>query len=408
MPVEEVPTPGLFPASRLALGVSCPLALALSCAPDVSPLPAHPRAWYGRLFHLLLERAVRGEVEAQPSPRAGARTAFDGLASKARRGELPGFPDDLPSPEAVYGPLEWRRKVGDVVALAGALSREGGRPRQLYHDPALVRTHRPLLDGDGRWTELPLKSTRLRVHGRADLVEREGGEVQIVDLKTGRAVAADGEVFPEVAFQLRAYGLVVEEQLPSASVRLIVEGHRTVDVPFGEGARDATLETLRDLSDQLPPGRTIRADATARPGPACRRCSRRHRCRSYLSAAPSWWREGASHPFPEDVWGTVRAVVHDSGGTLTLDLEDAAGRYVRLHGVRPEFVAGVRVGCALFAFGLDAERSPRPGGVRRAPANYRDVNPDMSSEAWSLATYLGDAREADGYGIGTPASSQVQ
>lgn len=391
VPVEGVSTPDLFPASRLALGVSCPLALALSCDSGVSPLPTHPRAWYGRLFHLLLERAVRGEVGTQPSPRAGARTALDGLTSKARRGGLPGFPDDLPPPEVVYGPLEWRRKVGDVVALAAALSRGSGRPRHLPGSSALGRSRRPLLDGDGQWAELPLKSTHLRVHGRADLVAREGREVRVVDLKTGRAVTAGGEVSSEVAFQLRAYGLVVEEQVPSASVKLSVEGDRTVEVPFGEDARAATLETLRDLSDQLPLGRTVSADATARPGPACRRCSRRHRCRSYLSAAPSWWRDGAPHSFPEDVWGIVRAVTHDSGGTLTLDLEDAAGRYVRLHGVRPEFVAGVRVGSALFAFGLNAESAPRPGGVRRAPANYRDVDPDTSSEAWSLATFLGDA-----------------
>lgn len=388
-PLTEVTPPDLFPASRLTLGLSCPLALVLSCGSDAPPLPTHPRASYGRLFHLLLERAVRGEVEAQPSLRAGARAALDGFVSAARHGELRGFTDDLPPPEVVYGPLEWRRKVGDVVALVEAFARGDEHPPRSSRDPSRVGTRRPLL-GDGRWTEFALESARLRVRGRADLVERKGEEVHVVDLKTGRGVSADGEVFPEVALQLRTYGLVVEEQAPATSVRLRVEGHRTVEIPFSDGDRNATLQTLRALSDRLPAGRSVSADALAQPGDACLRCSRRHRCHSYLRVAPSWWRDGVTHPFPTDVWGIIRSVRYRSGGTLNLDLEDAAGRYVRLHDLRPELAASVQVGDRLFAFNLVAERSSHGRGLWRAPTNYRDVDADASSEAWSLATFLAD------------------
>ena len=63
--------------------------------------------------------------------------------------------------------------------------------------PTTVRGHLP----DGTYPELSRRSTRLRMTGRADLVTMSGGDVRIVDYKTG----APSEHHSE---QLRTYALI--------------------------------------------------------------------------------------------------------------------------------------------------------------------------------------------------------
>lgn len=386
--VQQVESPDIFTVSLLSLGKACPLALALASAADISPLPVHPRAIYGRLLHRLLEHAVEQPADVKVTG-TDLRKKLDELIAACREAKLHGIPSDVPPPEQVFSPVEWRRRTRDATALALEV---GGKERLSIttSSPSQATESPPLFSGKGKWTELPLRSPRLRVRGRADLVRRLEDEVRIIDLKTGRAVLSDGRVSPGVALQLRTYGLVVLEKLPNVRLQLCVRGHSSAEVPFDESDRRDTLETIRELHDKLPQGCSIKTEPVAAPGRVCNYCRFRHRCSIYLEVAPRWWRDGVSHPVPPDVWGTVCAIPRRSRRLVTIDLKDAAGRYVRLHDVRSELVSGVKVGVEIYAFGIGSVEKKGYGEIRYAPVNYQDAEPNGKSGAWTLGIFRAD------------------
>lgn len=384
-PVHSVRPPRLFPVSRLGLGKACPLSLVMASAKGVDALPAHPRATYGTVLHRLLECAVRGEIDDGKGFSQGARQTLRHL--------LDALPEGTPPPGVVYGALGWRQKVADVVADAQMLSYRpsGAASFKLAvasaSAPSSQRPANALLDGDGRWPEAWLESARLRVRGRADLVERRGSTVVVTDLKTGSAVKPGGEVDARVALQLQVYGLIVAEHVPSAQVELRVTSGSSVEVPFDTAERRAAMADLKGLAERLPHDQDVPSTALAKPGAACSHCAHRHRCSAYRMAAPQWWRDGADHPIPPDTWGRAETVAQGAADTLTLVVRDVADRRVRIARLRGTLAAGLCEGDRVFAFGLDRFKAHGNRGRHVAPLIYQDRDPDSETAAWSLAIF---------------------
>jgi hypothetical protein len=104
---------------------------------------------------------------------------------------------------------------------------------------------------------------------------------EIRDYKTGSVLDEDGCVKEEVALQLRAYGLMILENHPTASVRLVVDDGLDHEVEFDEVARIAAMKTIEGILARVPAAGILQIDRTARPGAGCFGCRVRHVCPAY-------------------------------------------------------------------------------------------------------------------------------
>jgi hypothetical protein len=182
--------------------------------------------------------------------------------------------------------------------------------------------------------ERPLKSDRLGISGKADLVEELAQNIiRITDFKTGRVFDEDGKVNNDYVVQLGAYGLLVKERHPESDVRLRLIGRRGEqwERPLSE------IETVADqavdfLVKSAPFGVPLVASEIATPGSACHYCSYRISCSSYRIWAPEQWASsGKTSEMPLDTWGSIRSIVRVGHNLMSIELNDAAGRLVRIN-----------------------------------------------------------------------------
>lgn len=173
---------------------------------------------------------------------------------------------------------DMRQETQALVSRTPFLSRGPLRGTPAGSDPKATGTrHLP----DGSYAEFTLRSTSLRLTGRADLVTLAGSEVHIVDYKTG-------EPSPQHAEQLRLYALLwsrsdhLDPLRPYATRLSASYPGRDIDIDAPDkteledierqtGARIARVE--EHLAEYPPEARP----ATER----CRRCSVRHLCEPY-------------------------------------------------------------------------------------------------------------------------------
>ncbi len=131
---------------------------------------------------------------------------------------------------------------------------------------------------------LPLRSFRLGLVGKADVVEFsgvEGGKAIVfpVEHKRGRPKQKDCD-----RVQLCAQAMCLEEMLGAAVVKGALfygKTRRREDVAFDAGLRGLTEETARELHRLLDSGITPRAEY----GKKCRSCSLINLCMPRVSAA---------------------------------------------------------------------------------------------------------------------------
>ena len=116
--IDRCVAPASFTPSRLAAGERCLLRTVLDSTPGVPALRAHPLAELGSVFHELLERCVKGQVERRGTPSEDAAWALEEMLDEAdarlaeRRGlEAPRLRELLPY-------MAWRRKRRMVLDLA--------------------------------------------------------------------------------------------------------------------------------------------------------------------------------------------------------------------------------------------------------------------------------------------------
>ena len=378
----------MFSPSQLALGEECLLRTVLGSTAGTRSLRAHPLAALGRVFHELVEMALRGRLPRDRRVEQNVGRALDALLDREdRRLAEEWGGDNPPRLRKLLPPMVWRRKRRAVLNLA-----EKYAARAIRHRGSSATTIRELKDvpAAGAWPEVRLEASALRLHGRADLIERSGGGVVVRDLKTGRVQTKAGDILPHIMRQMRLYGAMVREILPAAPVSLIVDHGVETAVSFTEADQSEVRAWLAAVLQRLPADCEVDAQALASPGQACEACAYRHVCPTYREAAPGWWREESAVRMPLDTWGDVVAVAAEPDGLTTLTLRDAAGRLVKVFGLSSFRLIDVNEGDPIWLFGLRTRDRRGGPALWRQPRNFCEVaDDDPFVRAWTVQVFTG-------------------
>lgn len=326
---------------------------------DCDVLPESPRQILGDLVHASVD--VRdgdgaADVEEEFARRVAAAEAALAFAGRSVC---------VPLRDAV-GHATWDERVG---RLRQWVARRVLRPNR--GTTRFVTSDGPAFFG----SEITLEDGELRLRGRVDLIRRGAdGVAEVVDYKSGRLVGPDGEVLPQIRWQLRLYALLAEARR-DGPLRLIVVGEREVEVSWQSVDRDSALATLTAVRAELPPGAALAAMSLASPGRGCRRCTIRHRCGAYRQFAEERWTQptGESVAIGTDTWGSVVSKRQDADGKWTLVIRDAAGRRVHIYRLGDNHgVAELATDQPVSVFDLLPDQDLAVNGVRRHPTNFRE------------------------------------
>jgi RecB family exonuclease len=393
-PLARCRVPVAFSPSQLAFGEQCLLRAVLGSTRDLPTLRAHPAAALGRVFHKLLERAVRGEIPRTGTPSEDAERALDRLLDEEDLRLAATWPGDPPRLREVFAPLIWRRKRRVVLDLAEKYL--SGAVPTVASDADGGTLNTRYLPANGSWAEVQLEAPSLRLRGRADLIQRSAGDVVISDLKTGRVLTNEGEILPYIERQMRLYGAMAHVVWPSSQVSLIVDHGVEREIGFAREDEADVLVWLRGVLDRLPPDGEVEAELLATPGEPCEGCAHRHVCPAYRRLAPEFWRGDALVRMPLDIWGEVVSFNSRSGELVDLTLRDAADRIVKVFGLAAFRVSRTTCGDKVWLFGLRT-RDRRGGADRwRHPQNFFEVpDDDPFLRAWTLEMFTASEETAD-------------
>lgn len=377
--------PATFTPSQLALGEKCLLRAVLASTRDLPALTAHPAAVLGSVFHKLLELAVRGDIPRSGTPSEDAQRTLDRLLDEEDARLASTRPGDPLRLREVFPPLKWRRKRRIVLDLAEKYL-SGAVPRAAAGSGATARNARDI-PRNGIWAEVQMEAPALRLRGRADMVQRNAGDVVICDLKTGRVLTDDGDVLPRIERQLRLYGAMARSIWPSAQISLVVDHGVEREVAFGSEQERHVLSWLRDALARLPANCDVDAESLATPCEACDGCAHRHICPAYRRLAFSFWRGEVRMRMPLDTWGKVIAITL-RGALADVTLHDAAGRTVKVFGLAAFRVSSLQPGDAVWLFGLRTRDNRGGPESWRHPHNFFEVADDDSfARAWTLEIF---------------------
>jgi hypothetical protein len=244
--------------------------------------------------------------------------------------------------------------------------------------------------GDGHWVEVPICVPSLRLRGRIDFLERNGDDIKIVDLKSGRIKNSDGEVKPKIALQLLLYGIMAQFHEPRAHLTLVVNNGTVHFVPFDSEVVEDTKGWLQSTMSNLAPGALVSAEKLANIGPDCRWCDTRHHCRRYLQESPDLWSQEIDWRMPLDTWGTVEQIIPKRNGLFDLNLLDAGGRHIKVFRVREIHLKDITIGNHVWFFGLAASRTALGGNSWSHPLNFHEIGESNAKDrAWSLQIFTG-------------------
>lgn len=378
--------PASFTPSRLAAGERCLLRTILDSTPGVPTLRSHPLAELGSVFHALLERCVKGQVDRRGTPGEDAATALDELLDQADAGLVQRDGQDAARLREVLPRMTFRRKRRLVLELAERYLSSARSPGTAGGGSGKLRAVD--LPVRGTWAEVDFDVPALRLRGRADMVERDGGVAVVRDLKTGRVLDADGQVLPHIERQLRLYGLMASAVWPASKIRLAVDHGEEREVSFGDADQVEAMSWLQATLARVPAGCTFEADALAMPGDGCVGCPFRHVCGAYRAWAPDIWRNGGEVSLPTDTWGQV--VERSTAGPITVNLtvRDEAGRSVKIFHARSSDLRRVDVGDHVALFNLRTRDRHLGIGPRRHPLNFYEADPnDPTDRAWALQVF---------------------
>lgn len=359
---------------------------------DVAPasaLPHGPAAEMGTISHdVLAELALRDLSAAETSEAVGSlldehlTRAEERLSSEPRNRRYADLRGTKTS-------LQWQAyKAGLIRSVS--LSRVGAGPGA----PRSDKTARQGRQGTAIFgVERRVSSDEFDLTGRIDRIVRgRNGEIEIVDYKTKLKLDALGDVPKEVRAQLELYAILVarHEEQPTIRLRVSLIGGGEIEVPLSENWKAERLKWLEQLVERVPRDVELQAEQLAVPSANCVGCHIRHRCRSYLEAAPSVWKQRTlSMRWPCDTWGEVIKVESAQGGELNVLMRDVAGRLVRVTGLLSEFIEPPTIsGDKLRFFSLHAGNPPQTSTARPHPANFFEMPPDRRGKrAYSLAIF---------------------
>jgi CRISPR/Cas system-associated exonuclease Cas4 (RecB family) len=161
--------------------------------------------------------------------------------------------------------------------------------------------------------ERRLFSEVLDIDGRADLVERDGPVIFVVDFKLGLPLTESGEPKPEYLLQLAAYALIVKEQLGGVEVILELRSpKKTSRHVFDSVLESNILRTIKDMQTTLPRNVIVDATSIARKGDHCVTCGYRSMCVNYLSRLSTSSAIDSDHISPLDICGKVISTSFDT------------------------------------------------------------------------------------------------
>jgi hypothetical protein len=242
-------------------------------------------------------------------------------------------------------------------------------------------------------SEVWLSSPTLRLKGRADFISRTAdGAIEIVDFKTGGVFGPNGEIKDEYVIQLQAYGLMLQERIEGAPLRLVLDNGDQVPVPSDDGSLDLARERIEQFTSQYPNSSAVRSDEVARPGPECVSCRIRPSCAAYLGVAPLWWVDVPDEIGfePLDAWGETTRVGEIENG-LTVHLKDRAGRSVKIDRLEPTHgLTRNSVGDEIWLFNLCADNRRRGfNGQRPHPRLFHELpgSDGPGPRAWDIAVF---------------------
>lgn len=385
-PLTSCRAPLLFSPSQLAFGEECLLRAVLGSTRDVPMLSANPIAILGSVFHKLLELSVRGEVPREGTAAEDLQRALDRLLEEQDARLASVWPGDPPKLRQLMAPLAWRRKRRDVLDLAEKYLNES-TPRS--RGTGRAERNPSALPTNGRWAELPIEAPAIRLRGKVDLLERIGGKVVIRDLKTGRVTTDEGDVLPHIERQMRLYGLIAHALWPAAEVALIVDRGTQREIDFTAKDEADVLMWLDAILSRVPVDSDIEPSAIASPGDACHGCVYRHACLAYRAAAPENWSRESRVRMPLDTWGTALSIHPRSDGLVDLTLRDVADRMVKVFGLAAFRVSDVRIGDAVWLFGLRSRDKRGGPELWRHPHNFFEVSDDDPfARAWTVESFV--------------------
>ena len=391
-PIRLVTIPKTFSVSQIVAVDDCFLKVLMAIQGDsIARLLPNPSAELGKVFHSLLEKAVKGFSNGEDASLEGLEIVLDRLLNETRT-KLEKDPQtasyaDLPK---TMTPLAWERKRRSL--LDTAFDSINSMQYVKKTSPRVRNGGFGFEDakGNGRWVEVPICVPALRLKGRMDVLERTGDEIKIIDLKSGRVENAEGEVKPKIVLQLLLYGILAQSLDPRARVSLVVNDGAVHPVPFDPEIVKETEAWLHSTMSSLVTGAIISAEEHAKVGPDCRWCGIRHRCARYLREAPDLWIREIDWRPPLDTWGTVERQVTKSNKLFDLTLLDAGGRRIKIFRVRETHLSEFKIGKTVWFFDLAASRPALGGNPWRHPLNFHEIGEcDAIDRAWSLQVFVG-------------------
>ena len=386
VPLDTVTVPYFLSPSRYNELLVCPLRALARPIMVTGSLPPTPESLVGLLFHHVRDQVMRGRWGETGDALEAARTVV--REAEAQLDEcLSGFHQTermAPIRETV-GRTRWNSLLYELSqwssTLAGGSSESRPENLQCAMDEADTDSassqseHGDHLEfGPESW----VVCNQLRLRGRVDRAADEGGFIGIYEYKSGTILDDSGELLDNHVLQLRLYALAFHIVSAGRPIELFIEGEGKTPVPWNDEVRDACLEGLQETLRRFPAGSSFRADALAQPGTVCIGCRLRPRCSSYLDRAPAWWhnRPDSPRPLPLDVWGTIRSKLPEDNDSVALELDDAAGRRVRVQGLDAATVEHLKPGDTTYFFTLESTEPTIMHGVRLQPRNFHEYFPN--------------------------------
>jgi RecB family exonuclease len=236
-----------------------------------------PASALGTISHELAKEVANGRFDSVPAVGLddALEAAWTTKLAAAERELSAAHPEGaLPPPARWKGYQQTRVRVLQLLRKEVMSRQAGGRGSQ------------PLA------LEVALEPEGIPLHGRADRVERHGGEVELVDLKTGWTLP--DELRPTHRRQLLAYAFLwhaVNGEWPQTASIQRLDGRRLsfdVDPAEAEAVAAELVGALDRYNEQVAAG--VQPAALARPSNvACRYCAYRPACSPFFAALDESW-----------------------------------------------------------------------------------------------------------------------
>jgi len=387
-PILLVTVPQMFSVSAVAFSDVCLLKAVLQTSSREGALLQGPRAVLGNITHNLVDRAILGIGRTGKTSFEKLEQILGSLLDDARE-RLNGNPltatySHLP---LTMSPLAWARKRRMILDLAyesaNSAKPHGTTSNSLDHCDFRFEN----LLWDGRWVEVPIEVSELRLKGRIDVLNRRGKIAEISDIKSGRVEDENGDLVESIVRQIQLYGLMASWLEPTTQVILSIHAGVRRSIPFGTIVRDETLKWLRSIMDPIPPSSTVSCESLAQVGSGCRWCNMRHRCVRYLREAPPHWNSNLDWVLPLDIWGTIDRIDSIGDNLVDLTLWDAIGRHVKVFHLRDTQLAGLNAGDRIWLFELSASVTDLRGLSCRHPLNFHEMGDSAYDRAWSIQVF---------------------